>query len=229
MVWVCNPEAPTGSAAGSAGTSGATRRTLVDALAALLIIVALAALLIIVALTAPAAAQQTGKPLYHTKVYFPATKSYFELVRAKPGDGARARELSEIDWSTAVLRASQRSFNGTPGRLAIVRSPAVHRFLMETFRLDTPAWIGLRYWCAYNKLQWIDGKFHDRSDWANWDLVWNKSGAQRGPELRERACGRRDTFWPVHYWPMREGFRWNANGTGKAFYSYFVEYPTGGR
>lgn len=175
----------------------------------------------------PLQAQQSATPLYDTKVYFPGTKSYYEMVLVRSGDSIRGPSIPEIGWKKAHLRASERSYKGTRGRLAVVRTPELNRFLMESFRPNQAVWIGLRYWCKFNRLQWVDGKFHDRKNWANWDVQWNQQGVNRGSNVGTRGCGRKDEFWPVHYWPVRDGFRWNATGNDKEFYAYFVEYPTG--
>jgi len=135
----------------------------------------------------PATAQQTGGPLYDTKVFYPKTGSYYEMVRSTPGYSIRGNN-PEISWSRAAQRAGGSSFKGFKGRLAVVRTPDVNRFLMETFRPNQAVWIGLRYWCSFNKLQWIDGKFHDRSDWANWDAGWNHAGGRARVDA-ERELG----------------------------------------
>ena len=169
----------------------------------------------------------TGAPLYDTPVYEPDTGSYFELRKVTPGYSVRGGAPA-IQWPKAQVLARQSTYKGIRGRLAVVKSKEVNDFLRRTFKPDWGAWIGLRYWCKFNRLQWITGEFHERTAYANWDPVWNHEGSP-GAARGQPSCRRKDTFWPVHYWSVDAGFRWNANGDQKEMRYFFIEYPTGKR
>lgn len=150
-------------------------------------------------------------------IYDPASKSYFELHQTDVGLGGK-------NWAEARALAAGLFFRGVRGRLAIVKSQATHDFLRNHFDLKTEAWIGLRYWCSFRKLQWVDGEMHSRQGFNPWDRQWYRNADTR--------CGRGTAtgpmaFMPVYYTPG--GFRWQASGPVKKFYDYFVEYPTGGQ
>ena len=176
---------------------------------------------------AAAEAAPEREPVVNTPVYFPKTKSYFELVRAIPGDwDLSASSDPNIRWVAAYTKAQQRMHKGARGRLAVVKDRAVHDFLMQTFRPDNITWIGLRYWCRVNRTQWVTGEFHNRGSFAAWDHLWNRAGTFEGTRP-VGTCDPDQPYWPVHYWGVDQSFRWNANGPLKAGRYYFVEYPTG--
>ncbi len=60
-------------------------------------------------------------------------------------------DLGAKNWRVSSGLAAKRGFKGRQGRLAIVDSQEVHEFLRDTFRPDRSSWIGLRYFCGYNK------------------------------------------------------------------------------
>lgn len=166
-----------------------------------------------------------GEALYNQPVYDPLSGNYFELRKATPGYSGRGG-VAAIGWAKARVLASKSVFQGVRGRLAIVKTKELNDFLRRTFKPDVGAWIGLRYWCEFNKLQWVTGEIHDRAAYANWARVWNHWGS-KGVAQAQRTCSRRERFWPVHYWAASDDFRWNANGTGKEMQAFFIEYPTG--
>lgn len=172
------------------------------------------------------AAPASAEPLYDRPVYNPETSSYFELVKVVPGYSIRGRDVPAVTWHKASSLAHARVYKGARGRLAVIRSRAASDFLRQTFKPDVPAWIGLRYWCEFNKLQWVTGEIHPRTEFANWDRIWRHDGGERGGK-RAPACSNTLRFWPVNTWSARDGFRWNANGTNKEFGAFFIEYPTG--
>ncbi len=164
-----------------------------------------------------------AKPLLDTPVYNPETKSYFELIQIGLGYSIRGPSSPEIGWERARLFAMSRLYKGVPGRLAIVPSASVHEFLRDTFRPDWAAWIGLRYWCRYHKLQWVDGTELKPGSFQMWGPRWNvEGGSSKNTETSQ--CNQ---YFPVHYWGVQGGFYWNANGQLKEFYMFFIEYPTG--
>ena len=171
------------------------------------------------------AGSAAAEPLYDTKVYNPEGKSHFELVRNQQV----GRSIS-IRWAAARRLAQQRTFKGVRGRLAVVKSRQVNDFLRQTFRPERATWIGLRYLCRFNKLQWVTGEVNPNTGYANWDLIWNHNGSRGSTlgRLDKTKCEKVvHEYWPVHYWGINHGFRWNANGTIKEFDTFFVEYPTG--
>ena len=168
-----------------------------------------------------------AQALYDTPVKYPATGNYYELVRAEPGHSLRGPGTAALGWYKAMQLATKRVYKGAPGRLAVVNSTELSNFLRRTFRADEKAWIGLRYWCRFNKLQWITGEFLKPGDFTNWDPQWYHDGGIHGGTKRPHCAGKASEYWPVHYWPVVDGFGWNANGQRKEARSYFVEYLTG--
>ena len=154
-------------------------------------------------------AAEIGQP-----VYDPVSKSYFELR----DDNKRSY------WVFAQQLAASKFHKGVRGRLAVVRNAHVHDFLRRNFQIDTWAWIGLRYWCKYRKLQWVTGEIHDRGEFSAWAQQWYRNA--------DTSCGRGTAtgptaFMPVYYNPANSGygFTWQAAGPKKGFHYYFVEYP----
>ena len=205
-------------------------------------LVAIAVLWLLIAGTAPAWSQAGGtrqqvysessrwrknNTLYHKPVYHPATKSYFELVRLWPENWIEAHRKYDVNWETAYKLARARIHKGVRGRLAIVKSRKTNDFLRKTFRPTYQPWIGLRYWCGYNKIQWVDGSVISRRDYSNWDRVWNRVGGYNSQSTHNCGSQSKGTYYPVHYWTPNQGFRWNANTKLKEFGTFFVEYPTG--
>ena len=185
------------------------------------------ALLLVALVAAPGAAVAKStlgsyvQPVYNKKVYFPGTGNYYELV-----EGPRVFGRPAMRWSAARTAARQRTYKGVRGRLAVVKDPRLHAFLFEQLRPAGIIWIGLRYWCGVNRAQWVTGEFHERGEFAPWHHVWNRAGAFNSSG-RVQYCRQTSPYWPVHYWGIAHGFRWNANGHDKAGTAYLVEYPTG--
>lgn len=150
-------------------------------------------------------------------VYFPHTKSYFELAKAKKGQSVRGSEAPEIQWGRAQALAESRRFKGATGRLAIVKDAETQAFLMKTFRPERPSIIGLRYYCAYNRMLWANGEEHPREGFSNWGSPWRVGYACQGP----------NSVAVVFIEPAKNG-QWLAHDQQKEFYTYFVEFPTGG-
>lgn len=175
---------------------------------------------------AVAAAQASERVGFGEKVYDPVSGRYFEMVKATPADHIYGHP--RIWWGTAQKNAAQMVHNGVRGRLAVVDSRHVHEFLLRTFWAQEPVWIGLRYWCQLNRLEWVTGETVKPSDFVAWSLQWaHTGGSPQDIASRQPNCSSPSDYWPVHYWPVQHGFSWNANGRIKGFGAYFVEYPTG--
>ena len=78
--------------------------------------------------------QAWAKTLYDKPVYYPESGSYYELVKVTPGYSVRGENAPEINWNNARRLAAQRTHKGIRGRLAVVKSRAVHEFLRKTFK-----------------------------------------------------------------------------------------------
>jgi hypothetical protein len=178
-----------------------------------------------------AVADDSKRPVYNTVVYYPKNGNYYELAKPdvehlKPG--TRFSDLQKHSWDAAYKHAAARSHKGVRGRLAVVNDPYLNEFLKNTFRPHGIAWIGLRYWCHYNRLQWVTGQFLEPGDFAAWDTPWASGTVGRNTSgLTKPDCGGAGSYWPAHFWGVESGGRWNANGQTKQGNAFFVEYPTG--
>ena len=171
-----------------------------------------------------------AEPLYNKPVYNPVSKSYFELYSPDATDPKkRPVPLSgPIEWIHAAKMAPKKILHGVRGRLAVVNTPQIHEFLRKTFQPAGPVWIGLRFWCRYNKLQWVTGEIHARGNFQKWGRFWNQSAGSPQPRPQRAQCpkNKKHTLG-VHYWGVGDGFFWNANGRFKQFNALFIEYSTG--
>lgn len=162
---------------------------------------------------APAAAQL--RPVYGKPVYNPESKSYFELVDGRP------RHNQGPTWEQAKKYAEESNLNGVPGRLAIIRTPETDMFIRLNLRPNQHTWFGLRYDCRAKALLWSDGTELKPGDYTN----WNPNGWYASPQWGF-CVG--DHLMPA-YWPFHSGVRhWMMQRSPKRYYSYVVEYPTGG-
>lgn len=172
-----------------------------------------------------------ANPSFNKPIYNPETKSYFELYSPDADDPKwrkNVRHFGAIMWHHGRRIASQRFHKGTRGRLAVVKTKQTHEFLRKNFQPTGAAWIGLRFWCRYRKLQWVTGDTHKRTQWQLWGPVWNLAGATPKKAKGKAGCARSAKHYlPVHYWAPTDGFFWNANGREKEFNQLFIEYPTG--
>jgi hypothetical protein len=187
----------------------------------------LAAGLLIFAVLHPAIADDTGatppivspygkliKPIYN-----PETKSYFALVDiTTPGINSDGNH-----WEAARDIAAGMLFKGVHGRLAIVKDIKIHEFFLLNFHPRQETWIGLRYLCARQQLQWADGTYWAPGSFQAWDANWKQS-----PFVCANVGAEPTHDWaPIAYTPAPE-FRWIAKGWAKHFPYEFVEFPTGG-
>lgn len=185
-------------------------------------------LLAITAMLTIAAGPVVAQQVINKPVYFPHSKSYFELVKTSPNAPVNSG-IGVLEWQEAKALAERRTHKGAQGRLAIIKDGETNAFLRTTFRPEEAAWIGLRYWCAFGKLQWVTGDEHPLTAYANWDVIWNRDAIGRNAGNGQNPCPRdvRGAYLGVHYWPVNEGFYWNAHQAPKKFALFFVEYPTG--
>lgn len=169
---------------------------------------------------ASGAAQAQG-PVYGKPIYDPASKSYFELVKT-PREYAPGAVTPSMTFDVAVGAASGRKFKGVSGRLAIIKSPDTHLFVMQKLRPNEEAWIGLRYLCKLRQLRWVNGETVSKGQFQAWHTKWDQSanaGCVKG--------GGEADWMPVAYMGVQDGFRWVAKGAKKKYISFIVEYPTG--
>ena len=154
-------------------------------------------------------------------VYDPASKSYFQLHSFSLSE-SRGGEANG-NWNDAQRVANNLSFKGVSGRLAIVKTPEVHDFLLRNFRSigANVAWIGMKVDCKSMKAYWTDGTPVDKQAFNAWDLKrWYRTNVNCMQNTSIAWMG-------VYYEPAEDGFRWQASGPQKAFRHMFVEYPTG--
>ena len=161
--------------------------------------------LFVLAGTSSVAASRSYEP-----VYYPGTNSYFDLIRF-PGQ-------VNLTWLQAKVLAEQQSYKGARGRLAVIPGEDVNGFLRQTFTPTQEAWIGLRYWCPYLKLQWVTGDFLTQADYTNWHPYWV---SDPGSDCAVTET----TFMPVYYTPHDGGFLWQASSVSRRLSAFFIEYP----
>ncbi len=169
---------------------------------------------------------------FNKPVYNPDTKSYFELYSPDASDPKinTVRNAGHINYAEALHIAAKRSFKGVHGRLAIIKSKETHEFLAKQLHPSVSAWIGLRYYCRFKKLMWGNGTIlKSGRDFAIWGPnTWNINGpSPRTSKQSECWRSTRDFYLPVHYWPVEDGFKWNANDYAKEFNAVIIEYRTG--
>lgn len=175
-------------------------------------------------LWALAGAPAIAKPLLDTPVLHKDSGSYFELVRVQGKIPGRSANKKSAPWEGVNRIARQRIYMGRRGRLAVVRSRKINNFLRDTFKPTRSTWIGLRYYCLQRRFVWVTGDVLRPGQYRNFGRVWNAGTAEPSGQ-RDYKCTGTSRPWPVHYWGVQFGFRWNANGSAKYFRFFFVEYP----
>jgi len=150
-------------------------------------------------------------------IYNPASKSYFQLLKA-------TGRLN--NWLTVRGQAMAQTFNGVQGRLAVIDSAETHEFIMKSFNVSKPIWVGLRYWCEFRMLEWYGQRPYSPSDpghFQAWHSQWN-----RGNQLCAHGSSGPNAFMGVYYQPVgKQSARWQAARRGKGFGLLLVEFPTG--
>ena len=131
-----------------------------------------------VALWAPAVAAVEKPPpasraVHQGPILDPKTGSYFEL-RVDNGEGN-----AEDNWNGASAKASRLTYDGRRGHLAIVRTMETLEFIRENFRINEEVWIGLRFFCKYRKLLWVNGDIHPMARNELWARQWFRNAKVR--------------------------------------------------
>jgi len=159
-----------------------------------------------------------GKPLWKSDpVLHPGSGSYFQLVRDQSGkSGSNGRH-----WDEAVAAARNMTYKGRRGRLAVIDNPELHQWILNQWDITTlrgggQTWIGLRYWCPYRQLAWIDGTEHPFTAYTPWSTPWYRQDGIR--------CSTTNIPYMGVYIDPRT-LRWRATGYKKAHKFYIVEYP----
>lgn len=134
--------------------------------------------------------------------------SAYQLVRATTNSGK-----SGVRWYEAKSEARRFTHEGRRGRLAVIPNLQVHACVSENLmsKARQEAWIGLRYWCPYQKLQWSTGEFRSHGEPSPWAVKWSRYGT-----CQSRYAG-------VYY--TRDTKRWQAVERKKRFRYMIVEYP----
>ncbi len=155
----------------------------------------------------PAHAVVIGTPVYNEE-----TGSYFALGKLPRGQG-------QHNWAAIIRSIQPKHYNGRRGRLAVLKSKSVQNFILDNFDLPLQTWIGLRYWCKYSKLQWVDGTVLKNKDFQPWNRPWYRS--------KKVTCSTQNIeYMPVYLLrSSKTRVNWQASGPKKGFYFYLVEYP----
>lgn len=139
--------------------------------------------------------------------YHSNSQAYFRLYKStKP-------------WGEAEKFATQSIYKGRQGRLAIIDTPEKHRWVVETFDFSKRdyaniIWIGLRYWCSFRKLMWVDGELLEPGDFSVWSAQWYRTNVR---------CGKVDIDYMGVYYTAKN--RWQAAGQPKWGDHFLVEFP----
>lgn len=173
------------------------------------------ALLLFLGTTGPGQAVETmSEPVYN-----PASKSYFQLVH----DRSRSYR-----WDRAQKEAAKKVFKGARGRLAVIDSLETHQFVLRNFDIRserTNVWIGLRYWCPVQMLQWEGNRLFSPTDpekFRAWHTPWHRL-RHFCQDVRTRQHG----YMAAYYRTINGITQWQAVGIAKGFHYYLVEFPTG--
>jgi hypothetical protein len=160
-----------------------------------------------VASTPPAGGKPMQGPFYNS-----ATNSYFQLYR-------HIKRGANYRWPAANIQAQRHHYKGQPGRLAIVKDPKTLEFIREKFSLTKATWIGVRFYCKFRKLMWVDGVVQSPAASGMWHSQWYRN--------KNSHCDRglQNKYMPLYLTGSGEGgVYWQASGPGKAHYFYLVEF-----
>lgn len=166
----------------------------------------------------PARAEKMIGPYYN-----PQTQSWFGLIK-RNRDGF-------LNFETARMIAQARTYKGLRGRLAIVRDKQTHDFIIDKLggSMVRMTLFGLRYWCKYGRLQWVDGSFQKAQAFGPWQMPWMLTD-----NGRPASCGQ---YLAVYYEPAGMSYKgmaddpviygnhWRAVGSEKHFWEFLIEFP----
>ncbi len=189
---------------------------------------AAASLSILLSVPIAVAEEPVNLPQYEgttlTPFYDPASKSYLQQVNVAHGPQIVKCAHISCRWDEAAPAAEGLVYKGVHGRLAVIKSMATQEFLLTHFTFLQAIWIGLRYFCNSGKLQWVDGEYMERSDFAAWDKQWDQSA-----DLTNGGCSSYNDkgFLGVAMSSKTQGGTWFAKESHKFFVQFFVQYSTG--
>lgn len=174
-----------------------------------------------------AAGPTMARELRYTKIYYPPTKTYYELINMNFSSGGLYMGYKSTTWESVRQAAQRMSFGGVQGDLARVTSPELDSWLRYTFRPERPTWFGLIYDCKTRTLQYPGGQEVPKDGYINFHPTnWGPRDAQNRPD-----CGRYAVTFYGAYMDLRSnanlGTSWALNTSLKYYGGYFVEYATG--
>ncbi|MCK0070418.1 C-type lectin domain-containing protein [Kordiimonas laminariae] len=161
--------------------------------------------------TGIAVARPTGKA--HLE---PTTGSYFQIFEF------HGRPPHTWEHASRMVRGYLHD-NEREGRLATIKSNAVHYFLLLEFpeMREKPMWIGLRAQCnEYTDYIWTDETTLEDQTFRAWN-----AGTQQ--KIREFCRSNKDTgrTLPVYYDPTEFGVRWDVRDPRINIKYMMVEFP----
>lgn len=135
--------------------------------------------------------------------------SQYQAIKATTEAGR-----SGVRWAQAREEAQRITHQGQRARLAVIPNMQVHACVSQKLvpKAKSEAWIGLRYWCPYRKLQWATGEMRAHSKPSPWALRWSRYG----------TC--QTQYTGVYY--TTDTKRWQAVESTKRFRYMIVEYPS---
>lgn len=174
-----------------------------------------------------AAGPAMARELRYTKIYYPPTKSYYELVNMNFSSGGLYMGYKSTTWSNVRNAARQKIFAGVRGDLARITSPELDSWLRYTFRPERITWFGLKYDCKTRTLYYPDGNPVPKDGYINFHPTnWGHRDENNRPD-----CNRYQVSFYGGYLNLRSdsnlGTSWALETNIKFYGSYFVEYPTG--
>ena len=161
------------------------------------------------AVSSAAAASARDRGSVAGPFYNAETNSYFQLFQ-------HTRRGASFRWAQAHAQAKHKSHKGEHGHLALIKDPKTLEFIREKFPHPGDTWIGLRYFCKFSKLMWVDGELQGPKAAGMWHPQWHRTTA--------RCEGK--TYMPIYLTtPAEGGVYWQASGPMKGLNYYLVEYP----
>ncbi len=157
--------------------------------------------------------ESRGSPIYNAE-----TNSYFQMFEYH----------TSLPWLKISRQAMRKRYKGERGRLAIVKDPKTLDFIREKFsdhwdRFNSrqfEVWIGLRFFCKYRTLMWVDGAVQSPKAPGMWHSSWYRNNRINC------YTSRANKYMPIYLTATDDGrVFWQASGSQKAFSHYLVEFP----